>query len=364
MAKILLVCDQVTPASWDLAQALKSQQHQVILLTGREQIVENTNGIEFMAFFKNWTALEVARLLPTLVSMQPQIIHFVLESDRVTAAHLGLWGFAKTRRSVVFTLTFLHVEKALSQNQRVRYLVQQSDIVTCPSIDSLALLRGINIKTERQGRAVLPPVLSFHESTALPSDQDLEIEELLAEERYLVRPFSQDHFNPKAPFFTELLQALKFYTVVLLGSQDHWNLRERKLFQAWLQSEGLESRWLLTGHQSIDDSRHLIKNAEAIWLSGLSLSPIELTEYFLKVIDSTSTLILDSSQELLHAPLWRNGQNCWIQDRPAEQFFSDSQLKLAYELDRNSVERKHLVDAPLNELNRLYNKALSQKAIL
>ncbi len=364
MAKILLVCDQVTPTSWELAQALKSQQHQVIFLTGREQTVENTNGIDFMAFFKNWNAMEVARLLPTLVSMQPQIVHFVLESDRVTAAHLGLWGFAKARRSIVFTLTFLHVEKGLSRGQWVRYLVQQSDIVTCPSIDSLALLRGINIKTIRQGRAVLPPVLSFQEATSVPSDQDLEVEELLSGEPYLVRPFSQNHFDPQAPFFIELLQAMKIHVVVLLGSQDHWNLRERKQFQAWLQSEGLETRWLLTGHHSIEDAGHLIKNAEAIWLSNLDLSPIELTDYFLKAIDTTSTLILDSSQELLHAPLWRNGQNCWIQDQPAAQFFADKSLKLAYQLDRHSMERKSLVDAPLNELNRLYNKALSQKAIL
>ena len=82
------------------------------------------------------------------------------------------------------------------------------------------------------------------------------------------------------------------------------------------------------------------------------------------MIDATSTLILDSHQELLHAPLWRNGQNCWIQNEPAPQFFAGKNLKLSYELDRHSVERKDLVDAPLNELNRLYNKALSQKAIL
>lgn len=364
MAKILLVCEKVTPTSWQLAQALKSQQHQVFFLTGRDQTVEDSNGIELMSFFKTWSAIEVARLYPTLISMRPQIIHFVLDTDQVTAAHLGLWGFAKARASIVFTMTFLSVEKGFSPGQWARYLVQQSDIVTCPSIDSLALLRGINIKTERQGRAVLPPVLSFQDTTSIPSDQDLELDEFLTGEPYLVRPFSQSSFDPQLPFFTELLQTLKSYVVVLLGSQDHWSLRERKQFQTWLQNEGLESRWILTGHQSIEDSGHLIKNAEAIWLAGLDLSPIELTAYFLKAIDATSTLILDSNQELLHAPLWKNGQNCWIQDQLAAQFFNRKELKLSYQLDRHSVERKDLVDAPLNELNRLYNKALSQKAIL
>ena len=364
MAKILLVCETVTSTSWELAQALKSQQHQVFFLTNYGESVENADGIEFMAFFKSWSALEAARLLPTLYLMNPQIVHFVLESDRVTPAHLAMWSFAKARRSIVFTLSLLHIEKGLSHRSWVRYLVQQSDIVTFPSIDSLALLRGITIKSERQGRAVLPPVLSFQESHTEISDEDLEFEELLAGEPYLVRPFFQNHFDPEAPFYKELLEALQFYKVVLFGSQDHRNLRERKQFQAWLQNEGVGNRWFLTGHQSIEEAGHLIKNAEALWLSDLDLSPYELTEYFLKAIENSSTLILDSRQELLHAPLWKSGQNCWTKDHTAETFFADKTLKLHYELDSHSVERKSFVDAPLNELNRLYTKALSQKAIL
>ncbi len=364
MAKILLVCEKVTSTAWELAQALKSQQHQVIFLTGHGESVEQTDGIEFMAYFKSWSALEAARLMPNLVSMNPQIVHFVLESDRVSPAHLFIWGFAKARSSVVFTLTLLHIERALLPRSWLRYLVQHSDIVTFPSIGSLALLRGINIKSERQGRAVLPPVLSFQEGPIISSDEDLEFEELLSGEPYLVRPFLQGPFDPEAPFFKELLGALRFYKVVLFGSQDHWSLRQRKQFQSWLQDEGFGSRWLLTGHRSIEDAGHLIKNAEALWLSDLDLPPIELTEYFLKAIESTSTLILDSHQELLHAPLWRSGHNCWIKEELAASFFANKPLKLPYEQDRHSVERKDLVDAPLNELNRLYNKALSQKAIL
>ncbi len=366
MAKILLVSKKVTRTAWQLAEALKSQQHEVIFITSHGESVPYSNDIDFMAYFKNWSALEIARLLPNLISKSPQIVHFVLESEKITAAHLGLWSFAKVQNSVVFTLSLLHLEKGLNDRNWVRYLVQQSDIVTCPSIDSLALLRGVNIKSKRQGRAVLPPVLSFHEESILTTDEDLEFEDLLQGHPYLVRPFLQNNFDPHAPFFQELLKTLKLCKVVLLGSQDNWNLRERKQFQTWLQNEGLENQWFLTGHQSAHESRHLIKNSEALWLSDLDLSPIELTEYFLAAIDTHSTLILDHHQELLHAPLWRNSENCWIfesfelsQKLSLNLSQKSLGLKLTYELDRHSVERKDLVDAPLNELNRLYNRALS-----
>ena len=371
MAKILLVCEKVTTTSWELALALKSQQHQVIFLTSQGESVENTQGIDFMAFFKTWSALEGTKLLPNLLSINPQSVHFVLESEKISPAHLALWGFAKARQTVVFTLSLLHLEKGLSQkNWRrnwLRYLVEQSDIVTCPSIDSLALLRGIDVKAGRQGRAVLPPVLSFHDNTsltALMSEDDSDLEALLDKEDFLLRPFLEKNFDEHAPYFQDLLQALQNYKVVLLGSQDHWPLRERKQFQTWLQKEGMGTRWFLTGPRSLEENTHLIRKSTALWLADLDLSPMELTNYFLKAIDSTSTLILDSKQELLHAPLWKGGQNCWIKAGPSRDFFSEKSLKLTYQLDRHSLERKDLVDAPLNELNRLYNKALSQKAIL
>lgn len=379
MAKILLVCDKVTTTSWELAQALKSQQHQVIFLTSHGELAEDTSGIDFMAFFKSWSALEGTRLLPHLISINPQIVHFVLESEKVTAAHLAIWGFTKAFRSIVFTLSLLNMESGFQEKawgpywlrrlpggsrHWLRLLVEHSDIVTCPSIDSLAWLRGVDIKSVRQGRAVLPPVLSFQENKTISSDEDTDLDQLLNNEAFLLRPFSEKYFDPQAFFFQELLQSLQHYKVVLLGSQDHWTLRERKQFQTWLQMEGVGTRWFLTGHRSIEENYHLIQKATAVWLSDLDLSPVELTEYFLKAIDTTSTLILDSHQELLHAPLWKNGQNCWIKESSAHDFFSEKALKLIYELDRYSLERKDLVDAPLNELNRLYNKALSQKAIL
>jgi hypothetical protein len=360
MAKILLVSKKITPTSWQLAQALKFQQHDVTFLTSYGESIENSENIQILSFFKKWNAFEMAQLVPALMSLSPQIVHFVLEDDRVTAAHMMLWAYTQTRPETVFTISLLHIARGLRKRNWVRYLIQQADIVTCPSVDMLAHLRGIDVKSHRQGRGLLPPVLTMGKEC--PAEEN-ELSELLQGQKYIVRPFAEKTFDPNSAYFTDLLKMLEHYKVVLFGSQDHWHVRDRKRFQQWLTDHGVGDKWYLTGLTSVDHIKCLVKEAEAFWLADLDLSPLELTEFYLQAIEVNSTLILDPKQARLHAPLWRNGQNCWILGEVTrDELFSKKSLKLSYEFEDLKISRKDLVDAPLNELNRLYNKALSLKA--
>jgi hypothetical protein len=370
MAKILLVSKSISPTAWELALALRAQQHQVVFLTSYGETVDNNKDIEILSFFRSWNAFETAQLIPALMGMNPQIVHFILEKDSVTSAHMMLWAFTQAKPSVVFTISLLHVRRGLHKRNWVRYLIQNADIVTCPSVDTLAQLRGIDVRSARQGRGLLPPVLAMPTDTA-PLEEKLEIEELLSGQKYLVRPFSEPGFDTEAPYFKGLLQFLRKYKVVLLGSQDQWSLRERKRFQKWLADEGLGDRWFLTGHRSLDQVSSLLKGAEALWLANLELTPMELTSFFMKSLETSTTLILDPRQARLHAPLWVNGVNCWILGEVTDEARGESalpelvqkiSLKLDYNFESLQITSKDLVDAPLNELNRLYIKALSQKA--
>lgn len=360
MAKILLVSEKISPTAWQLALALRSQQHQVIFLTSYGENLDEAHDIEILSFFKKWNAFEVAQLFPALTSMAPDILHFVLEKDSVNQAHLMLWAYAQARQELVFTISLLYVRKNLNRRSWIKFLIQKADIVTCPSIDSLARLRGIHVKSPRQGRGLLPPVLGLSQDS--DEFEKIEIEELLVDEKYIVRPFLESKFDPDSPYFQSLLRVLKTHKVVLFGSQDHWTLRERKRFQKWLADEGVEKNWFLTGQKTLNEIQTLLRNSEALWLADLDLSPTELTEYYLKTLETSATLILDPKQARLHAPLWRNSQNCWILGETTwDEMLKMDSLKLAYDFDTLKLNRQDLVDAPINELNRLYIKALSHK---
>lgn len=367
MAKILLVSRKASPSAWLLARALRSQQHEVIFLTSYGEQVAHTQDIEFLAYFKKWNTLEATRLLPILLPLQPQIVHFVLDSHHISGAHLLLWSYAQARRSVVSGISLFHFEKNLGPHRWLRYLIQQSDIVTCPSVDALVFLRGLNMKSRKQGRTLLPPLLSENFRTSLSGGEVLEIEALLSDKKYLLRPFSQSSFDPETESSVTLARVLKERAVVLLGTQDNWSVPERKKFQKWLADQNLTEKWYLTGLPLPEDHRHLYEHAEALWLAHLDLSPFELTQYFARALETGTTVILDERQARLHAPLWRHGHNCWvIGPHSWQELLEKPSLKLSYPAGAHAgaASQKEFIDAPLNELNRLYNKALSQKAIL
>ncbi len=58
MAKIILVSKRITATSWQLAQALRSKQHEVVILTshGQEPLAD-LRDLEFMAYFKKWNSI-------------------------------------------------------------------------------------------------------------------------------------------------------------------------------------------------------------------------------------------------------------------------------------------------------------------
>lgn len=368
MAKIVLVSPHVTETTWQLARALKAQQHEVVLLTSYGESVDDTAGIEFMAYFKKWSLLEALKVIPGLFGMQAQILHLLLEEDSLNPAQAVLAAFARSHPNCILTTSLLHIRRGLGRTNLARYLIEESDIVTCPTVENLAELRGLNIRSRKQGRGILAPVLNLNQSQT-PSAEEIigerKITEVLADERYVVIPFHEGSFHPESDFFQRFRSVARKYKVVLWGSQSGWSLRSRKQFAQWTENENLQDRWVVTGSLSNPVLEDLLKGSEALILAGLPLTPVEITEYFLKAIQTHTTLILDSAQTSVHGGLWQDGLNCWILhsgfiDTEIEALLEKKSLRIADATKAITQERQWL-DHPLNELNRLYSRALEQR---
>lgn len=131
-----------------------------------------------------------------------------------------------------------------------------------------------------------------------------------------------------------------------------------------MESHQCGDRWAVTGELNPELSRKLLEKSTALVLAGQSLTPIEMTEYVLRAIHSHAVLVLDSKQANVHSDLWKNGVNCWV--LPYEQLQKDlikllakPDLKLPETLSEQFSQERHLMDSSLNELNRLYNRALN-----
>ncbi|MBS1971306.1 MAG: hypothetical protein JSU04_13440 [Bdellovibrionales bacterium] len=375
MAKIILVTEKVNSTSWPLALSLKAQQHEVIFLTSFGEEAADTNGIRFMAYFKKWSFLEALRILPMIFSYEPQVLHIILDQGGLTPAHAVLASYAKSHPLMVLTTSLLQFERRLRTGSPTRLLLQESDIVTCPSVDSLAKLRGMSVRSKKQGRGILPPALDLYESTMLeqPHYEEAESEivasenlsQQLKDEPYFVIPCFEKNFSAESLFFRRLARIAETHFVVLWGSNQDWPLRSRKQFETWMESQGLADRWMFSGALPRSLERELLQNTQCLILAGIKLSPQAISQFYLKAIQSNTPLALDSKQASVHAHLWQKNINCWILnheslDREFSTFLTKENFRPPESLKAKLSEDRHLTDTPLNELNRLYTRALSQ----
>lgn len=375
MAKIILVTEKVNSTSWPLALSLKAQQHEVIFLTSHGEEVPNADGIRFMAYFKSWSFLEGLRVLPMLFTYEPQVLHIVLDQSRLRGAHAILASYAKSHPLMVLTTSLLQFEKRLGPTNPTRLLLQESDIVTCPSVDSLAKLRGMNVRSKKQGRGILPPALDLYESilveeaTYADTNSEMEAEQnwsqQLREEPYFVVPCFEKKFSADSVFFRRVARIAANHFVILLGSNHEWPLRNRKMFDQWMENQGLGSRWMFSGGLPRGLEKELLKQTECLILAGIRLTPQEISQIYHKAIQYNTPLALDTKQASVHAHLWRKNVNCWILNHESlDKELVDFLLKESFRPPESLHEKlstdRHLTDTPLNELNRLYTRALSQ----
>ena len=368
MAKIILVSKHIHATTWQLAQSLRAQQHEVVVLTSRhEEPPENNSSIELMTYFKKWSVLEGLRIIPGLFGLQPQILHIVLDEDRMNAAQIVLSTFAKSHPACVLTTSLLDIRRGLRKSNPVRYLIEESDIITCPTIETLGQLRGLNVRSTNQGRGILAPALDLKYKNIVDTYADGSEAQLLmdlSEQKYIVVPFREERFNPDSDSFHRIRILAQKYKVALWGSYSHWPLRDRKRFAAWMEKHDCGNSWIVTGTLSPHLSRILLEKSTAFMIAGQKFTPVEMTEYYRRAIQAQATLILDSRQTSVHADLWKNAVNCWVLSthnvqKDLVKLIARSHLGLPETLSEDTARSSHLVDSSINELNRLYNRALA-----
>lgn len=351
MAKIALVTPQVSASAWKLAHDLRAQNHQVMVITGQGQLPQGDQlNIEFLNYFKSWSLWEGLRLLPILMSRQVSVMHFFLHEDKLNGAIMALAAFAKTNPDMVVATSLLHIHKGLKKLNLARYLVESSDILTLANTSMLGHLRGLNVNAPHQGRGILAPTL-------LNTPHEMQIEDLRYKNQYptLVVPLQAPRFTPTSQFFQSLKVLSNSFNLILWGQTETWPLREKKQLSHFFQGE--ETQWRIYPGKNFP-------LADGLFIAGLAYSPSELTELYRWCIQQQLSLILDSQQAYTHGELWHHKKNSWILDQ--RQILTD----LSYLLgqgehlypppSQHSVLHQHLVDTSLNDLNRLYNKALSQ----
>ena len=370
MSKIVLVSKKLNNSTWMLAKGLRSQSNEVIILTSRNEVPpeDDTAQIELMTYFKEWSFGEAVKLLPTLIGSDISIMHLLMEEQRVHGAYVVLSTFAKKNPRCILSISFFNSVKRISRKSPLKFLVERSDIVTLPTPDAMSSLRGLRMTNKYQGRLVLSPVLP-----SLPLRHEISFSEIVSDIAFETsstrntKPkaliyFNQSEFNPDSKFYRSLQLLSEKYHLIFWGTNSQWPLRERKKFATWIS--GFSQKWQFLHVHSIEEDIKYLSSHDMIFLSFTDMSLLKLAETMALGLGSKASLILDNSQTGVYAGLWRNGKNCWILQDSKNLDDLESLLNqktdLPYPKPQDLGNNQQLIDSSLNELNRLYNKALLQ----
>lgn len=366
MAKILFISQKIDQTSWSLATSLKMQGNEIHFLTTKNQDVPAQNSsIEILSFFKKWNSLEALRFIPFFLMGRYDAVHFLLEDDELNSAQSILSTLTLSMNHVLVSTSLLNITIGLSRRNPVRYLLERSHLVTAPTVEMLAQLRGLNVKNQKQLRGVLPPVISFHKEIQQQDDSNKISQLLLAtkEKKYIVVPLLNPEHQSHKKFLPPLIQLSHHYFIVFVGTLGKYSVAERKLWEKNI-SDVIGEHWCLSGDLNSNDETSLLQQATAIYIAGQDLSPMTMTYWLGRSAETNVALMVDDRQTRLYPGLWEHQNNSWIFSRldlaaDIERWLKTGPPHLSSSLSESLRQRQELLDAPLNELHRLYNRLIS-----
>ncbi|MEK6773781.1 MAG: hypothetical protein AABY64_07565 [Bdellovibrionota bacterium] len=362
MAKILFVSEKINDTSWTLATALKSNNNEVLFLTSHGQNVQTEQNIQILGYFKKWSTLEALRFLPMLLTAKIDIVHFLLETDNLNAAQSFLSTACLALPRLAISTSLLNISNGLTRKNPVRYLLERSDLVTAPTVDMLAQLRGLNVKNLKQLRGVIPPII--------PSKYEIQDKEtsgriahlLVSTEKkdFIIVPLQSREYQSHELALPPLIALSKKFFLIFQGSLQDWTVSERKLWEK-VTTEKLGHNWCLSGNLDTQEENDLLEKSCGLFLAGHDLPPLKMTQWLGRSAHSGTTLIVDDRQTRLYPGLWEHQKNSWVFSRvdlasEIERWIESGPPSLSSNLTESLRLRQDLLDAPLNELHRLYNR--------
>lgn len=342
MAKIFVISRERTDTANSFIESLETDQQPV-----------------FPHLTKEPSAKSLLLIWASYLRIQPDLVYFILEDEKLNWMEKALvetLGALPHQPMAVSFLGFLNSKKSKTLNT----LLKKADLVTLPSRQNLADLRGISSDSRRQLRTLLAPLPSLNN---LENETDHHTEDVLSaitNKKIWICPWDKDYVKQNIDFFESVA---KDKTWIFLGDRSDWGFKEHKEFQDLFEEWKNKPLW--SSHLNKAETLNLLKESEVLLLAGQDISPSLFVDLASLAAMSGVYVILDTHQIELMSGLWAVGENCTL----LEKDFYLQQLEnrwISGALVPSSFKKKSrtpslVLDQSLNELNRWITKALSDR---
>lgn len=366
MSRILIVTEQLnSPVIISHIESIRNLKHEVTVATSKNQKEFAVNHVETLYFFQKWNFTEWLKFLPVFFATRPQLIHFLIETEKKLSAQNWLLETCQAMGIPIFT-HFLNLTYINQKSKNLSFFVYKSDLITCAHRQSLLDLRGFNTLNKKQIRGLIPPVLQMKPNKELSTSESISYF-LDKVEKPLIFPFKKELFNYDALPWKIILKALDYKSVLFIGPVDEISKAEKKKIDFMLAEhcQKPKTQWIYNSQNSFAGFLRQLPENSFVFIAGLPLSIQEVSEIFEQAILGKHMLIIDEFQAELYSGLWHHKSNCFILSnyqiiKDLDHLLRHNQLKyFNFKSINTETIKLEIMDAPINEFNRLLNKVLS-----
>lgn len=333
--KILIVAEELTSVVWTFAMSLHEQRQEIILLTSRNEVVDQVPPFQIMTPFQTWSLREGFKLVPRVLSWNPDIIHFLF-THRRHHPRPAQWVLSSVFASLPQkTLAASFFVDGSLRTITDRAFLRLFDLNTFGTRTQLMRMKRKKVLPKSAIADVLPPI----------------------EGNQFVRP------SQIRPELEQLIQSLGRF--VLLPDPPPSHLDIRLLNQKGLEVLVLSDRFrkktdfFSTGPLSGSERDFVFSRAAGLIAAECDLSVLELQRYREICERHQIPIVVTPYQnELLPGLCW-HGKSGWILDKGLGglELLLAQHPHLLLAKGYHSLTGQELVDTTLNELVRLYRRA-------
>lgn len=367
MSRILIVSSQLnSPVIISHIESIKNLGHEISVVTAKNQIEHVIKNTETLYFFKKWNLAEWFKFLPSFFTIRPQLIHFLIETDQKLPAQNLLLEACHALGIPVFT-HFLNLTYINNKSKNLTLYVYKSDLITCAHRQSLMNLRGLNTHNKKQIRGLIPPVLSMKTDKKEIVYHEILNYFLAKNSDPILVPFKKEIFNFENNYGKILLKILDYKSIIFIGPIEELTATDKKRIDAHLSAHCAKSKkeWTYFPASNFAENLNLFPIHSHIMIAGMPLSIQEISEVFEQAILQKKILIMDEFQAELYSGLWNDKVNCLIISNYQPVKDMDHLLRHDHlstfnikTINTDNI-KSEIMDAPINEFNRLLNKVLS-----
>jgi hypothetical protein len=349
MAKIALICHNLHPQVLNLATQLSTHKNEVLLITSRDQTMdeqypENVN-FQIIRPFQKWSAMEAIRLFTRLLGNMPDVFHFVFTNSNQTptVAHFVLGQLLQPIPGRVVASSFFHSPNELS-HFRMKLFLRGHHLVTWGTSAHLLNARRKLSISKHSLSEVIPPL--SNENLQSTDTHSIQMEQLLNSlGDYLLIPGNPEDFFKKAKK-NELTFENKMKLVFLCERPE---TRKHQLDVFYL------------GNPVGVDLLYAIQKARGILLAFSDLSLLELQQFYQWGRLTGTPLLVRPRQTEMHPGIVTENKTGWVlpQGETSLRDLLKQNPSLRIQRKQDQQPMLDLVDSTMNELNRLYHKAIA-----